>query len=53
MHGRTTVNFLAEILLACSAKVASWVGDSRGGIPAASLTVAPALRACAWYRLTT
>ncbi len=45
MRGRSTVNFLAETLFDCPAKVASWVGDSCGGIAVASRTVAPARQA--------
>lgn len=41
MYGRSTVNFLAEILFACTAKIASSVSDGHGGIPAAGHTVGP------------
>lgn len=42
MRGRSTVNFLAKTLLACSAKVVSSVRDRCDGISLASRAVAPA-----------
>ena len=40
MRGRSTVNFLAMTILACSAKVASSIGDPCGEIPATGRAVA-------------
>ena len=45
MRRRSTINFRAKTLFACSAKVVSSVRDRCSGIPAASRTVAPARRA--------
>jgi hypothetical protein len=45
MRGRSTVNFLAKTLLACSAKVVSSVRDRYDGISAAGRAVGPARHA--------
>jgi len=52
MCGRSTVNFPAKTLFACSAKVPSLIGDRCGGISAAGRAVAPERRARAakWFR---
>ena len=39
MRGRSTINFRAKTLFACSAKVPSAVGDRCGGIPATGRAV--------------
>jgi len=51
MRGRSTVNFRAKALFACSEKVASSVRDRCSGIPAAGRAVASARRARAakWF----
>lgn len=46
MRSHGMVNFLAQACFACSAKVASSVGDSRGGIQAAGGIVTKAWHAC-------
>jgi hypothetical protein len=45
MRGRSTINFRAKTLFACSAKVPSAVGDRCVGIPATGRAVAPERRA--------
>ena len=47
MRRRSTINFRAKTLFACSAKVVSSVGDACSGIPAAGRAVSPARHACA------
>jgi hypothetical protein len=45
MRERSTINFLAETLFACSTKAVSSVRDRCGGIPAAGRAVGPERRA--------